>query len=101
MAAYVVDTQDRHKPADAPVLADNIARAQILGATVVRVRSDDVAEGLSALAHREGVTHVVLGSPNGLRSLVDPGSIIGAFVARSTGMEVQVVGSSAGVRRLD
>ena len=39
----------------------NIALAESLGATVVRVKADRPADGLIAFAKREGITHVIFG----------------------------------------
>jgi two-component system, OmpR family, sensor histidine kinase KdpD len=52
---------DRINPRDSEALQHNIRLAESLGATVVRVKAARAAEGLIALAQREGVTHVVLG----------------------------------------
>ena len=46
---------------DREALQRNIALAQELGATVVRVKADKPADGLIAFAKREGITHVVFG----------------------------------------
>ena len=45
-------------------LAKNIALAESLGATVVRVKADRPADGLIAFANREGITHVILDRPH-------------------------------------
>ena len=50
------------KPQDRDALQRNIALAEELGATVVRVRADRPADGLIAFAKREGITHVDLRS---------------------------------------
>ncbi len=46
---------------DAEALQQNIRLAESLGATVVRVKADEPADGLIAFAQREGVTHVIFG----------------------------------------
>jgi two-component system sensor histidine kinase KdpD len=55
----------KHRAASAPRMPArsrrNIHLAANLGATVIRVRADGSAEGLIALAQREGVTHVIFG----------------------------------------
>ena len=51
----------RIKPADRDALQRNIALAESLGATVVRVKADRPADGLIAFAKREGITHVIFG----------------------------------------
>src|SRR6185503_12341774 len=49
------------KPTDREALQRNIALAEELGATVVRVRANRPADGLIAFAQREGITHVIFG----------------------------------------
>lgn len=46
---------------DADALQQNIRLAESLGATVVRVKADQVSKGLIAFARHEGITHVILG----------------------------------------
>ena len=46
---------------DRAALQRNIALAEELGATIVRVTADTTADGLIAFANREGITHVVFG----------------------------------------
>ena len=46
---------------DRDALQRNIALAERLGATVVRVTADRPADGLIAFAKREGITHVIFG----------------------------------------
>jgi len=63
-AVYVETPQeapDRIKAHDREHLTSNIALAESLGATVVRVRADRPADGLIAFAQREGITHVIFG----------------------------------------
>ena len=49
------------KTEDRDALQRNIALAEELGATVVRVKADRPADGLIAFAQREGITHVIFG----------------------------------------
>jgi two-component system sensor histidine kinase KdpD len=87
----------------AHALADNIATAQALGATVVRVKASRPADGLIAFARREGVTHVVVGQTARSRlELIVRGSTLDRFLAEVSGAAVQVVsaglvGSTSGV----
>jgi K+-sensing histidine kinase KdpD len=76
---------------DAEVLDHNIKLAETLGATVVKVKAADVPGGLTAVASREGVTHVIVGRGVRSRSIFGEGSTIGGFVNRVRGVEVQVV----------
>jgi K+-sensing histidine kinase KdpD len=53
--------EPRHPGTVPGPLSDNVALAEQLGAVVVRITADDHVDGLLAFAHREGVTHVVVG----------------------------------------
>jgi K+-sensing histidine kinase KdpD len=80
------------------MLSANIALAERLGATVVQVRSEDVAAALALVAEREAATHVVLGHSGPATDLWHAAGVVGAFVRLSRGLEIQVVGQPAGTR---
>jgi len=83
---------DRISPKDRDALARNIALAEALGATVVRVKADKPAEGLIAFARREGITHVVFGQSQRSRwQLLLHGSVIDRFLTEVPDATVQVV----------
>ena len=83
---------DRINPRDRDALARNIALAEALGATVVRVKADKTAEGLIAYARREGITHVVFGQSQRSRwQLLLHGSVIDRFLTEVPDATVQVV----------
>jgi two-component system sensor histidine kinase KdpD len=83
---------DRINPTDRDALARNIALAEALGATVVRVKADRLAEGLIAFARREGITHVVFGQSQRSRwQILVHGSVIDRFLAEVPDATVQVV----------
>lgn len=83
---------DRITPRDRDALARNIALAEALGATVVRVKADKPAEGLIAFARREGITHVVFGQSQRSRwQLLLHGSVIDRFLTEVPDATVQVV----------
>jgi two-component system sensor histidine kinase KdpD len=82
----------RIPPQDEAALARNIALAESLGATVVRVRADHPSEGLIAFAAREGITHVIFGQTARSRwDLLLHGSIIDRFLREVRDAAVQVV----------
>lgn len=63
-AVYVETPRERPgriAPADSDALRQNIALAESLGATVVRVKANTPSGGLIAFAQREGITHVIFG----------------------------------------
>ena len=83
---------DRISPKDREALARNIALAEALGATVVRVKADKPAEGLIAFARREGITHVVFGQSQRSRwQILLHGSVIDRFLTEVPDATVQVV----------
>jgi two-component system sensor histidine kinase KdpD len=83
---------DRISPKDRDALARNIALAEALGATVVRVKAGQTAEGLIAFARREGITHVVFGQSQQSRwQLLLHGSVIDRFLTDVPDATVQVV----------
>lgn len=94
-AVYVETPQERPgriKPTDSDALKQNIGLAESLGATVIRVKADQPADGLIALAQREGITHVIFGQS--ARSRWDTfwhGSTIDRFLHEVRDAAVQVV----------
>jgi two-component system sensor histidine kinase KdpD len=83
---------DRISPRDRDGLARNIALAEALGATVVRVRADRPADGLIAFARREGITHVVFGQSQRSRwEMLIHGSVIDRFLTDIPNATTQIV----------
>ncbi|NOT45873.1 MAG: universal stress protein [Acidobacteria bacterium] len=77
---------------DADALRQNVALAESLGATVVRVKADKAAQGLIAFAQREGVTHVIFGQTARSRwELLLRGSTLDRFLRAVPDAAVQVV----------
>jgi two-component system sensor histidine kinase KdpD len=94
-AVYVetpAETPGRITARDRTQLAANIALAEQLGATVVRVRADRPADGLIAFAQREGITHVIFGQSARSRwDLLTKGSTLNRFLQEVKDAAVQVV----------
>ena len=94
-AVYVETPRERPgriRPQDATALAQNVALAESLGATVVRVKADRPSEGLIAFAMREGITHVIFGQSARSRwDLLLHGSVIDRFLRNVRDAAVQVV----------
>ena len=83
---------DRISARDAEALRQNIKLAEMLGATVVRVKADKPADGLVAFAQREGVTHVIFGQSARTRwELLLHGSTLDRFLGAVPDAAVQVV----------
>lgn len=83
---------DRIDPRDAEALQQNIALAESLGATVVRVHASRPADGLVAFAQREGVTHVIFGQTARSRwEILWRGSTLDRFLEAVPDAAVQVV----------
>jgi two-component system sensor histidine kinase KdpD len=80
------------KHGDREALQRNIALAEELGATIVRVKADRPADGLIAFAKREGITHVVFGQTARSRwEIVLKGSTLNRFLEEVRDAAVQVV----------
>jgi two-component system sensor histidine kinase KdpD len=80
------------KPADREALQRNIALAEELGATVVRVRASRPADGLIAFAQREGITHVIFGQTARSRwEILMKGSTLNRFLEEVRDAAIQVV----------
>ena len=77
---------------DRDALQRNIALAETLGATVVRVKADRPADGLIAFAKREGITHVIFGQTARSRwEILMKGSTLNRFLEEVRDAAVQVV----------
>ncbi|HEY3885761.1 MAG TPA: universal stress protein [Vicinamibacterales bacterium] len=73
-------------------LQRNIALAESLGATIVRVKADRPADGLVAFAQREGITHVIFGQSSRTRlEILMKGSTLNRFLDDVKDAAVQVV----------
>ena len=82
----------RIRAADREQLRRNIALAESLGATIVRVKADRPADGLIAFAQREGITHVVFGQSSRTRlEILMKGSTLNRFLEEVKDAAVQVV----------
>jgi two-component system, OmpR family, sensor histidine kinase KdpD len=80
------------RPEDREALKRNIAFAEELGATVVRVRADRPADGLIAFAKREGITHVIFGQSARTRwEILFKGSTLNRFLEEVRDAAIQVV----------
>ncbi len=80
------------KAGDRDALQRNIALAEELGATVVRVRADRPADGLIAFAQREGITHVIFGQSARSRwEILMKGSTLNRFLEEVRDAAIQVV----------
>jgi two-component system sensor histidine kinase KdpD len=94
-AVYVETPREapgRIAPADRDALQRNIALAESLGATMVRVKADHPSDGLIAFAKREGITHVVFGQTARTRwEILMKGSTLNRFLEEVRDATVQVV----------
>ena len=80
------------KAPDRDALQRNIALAEELGATVVRVKADRTADGLIAFAKREGITHVIFGQSARSRwEILFKGSTLNRFLQEVGDAAIQVV----------
>ncbi|HZM62112.1 MAG TPA: universal stress protein [Vicinamibacterales bacterium] len=94
-AVYVETPRElpgRIRPQDRDALQRNITLAESLGATIVRVKADRPADGLTAFAKREGITHVVFGQSARSRwEILMKGSTLNRFLEEVRDASVQVI----------
>src|SRR5438067_11549076 len=94
-AVYVETPRERPgriAAGDSDALRQNIALAESLGATVVKVHAERPSEGLIAVAQREGITHVIFGQSARSRwEVLWRGSTIERFLSAVRDAAVQVV----------
>ena len=94
-AVYVETPRElpgRIRPQDRDALQRNIGLAEVLGATIVRVKADRPGDGLIAFAKREGITHVVFGQTARTRwEILLKGSTLNRFLEEVRDAAVQVV----------
>lgn len=83
---------ERIRPKDYAALEENIRFAKELGASVVTLKAQRVADALIDFARREGITHVVFGQTSRSRwDILLHGSIINRFLDEVRDAAVQVV----------
>ena len=101
-AVYVETPKEspgRIPPEFARALQRNLALAEELGATIVRVKADRPADGLIAFAKREGITHVVFGQTARSRwEILLKGSPLNRFLEEVRDAAVQVIPLGEGPR---
>jgi len=94
-AVYVETPKEnpsRINPKNAELLAESLAMAEELGATVVKLKAKRVADGLIEFARREGVTHVIFGQSARSRwDILLHGSTINRFLAEVRDAAIQVI----------
>jgi two-component system, OmpR family, sensor histidine kinase KdpD len=83
---------DRIHQTSRDALANNLALAERLGATVVRVKAARPADGLIEFARREGITHVIIGQTQRSRwEVLLHGSTLDRFLREVPDAAVQVI----------
>jgi two-component system sensor histidine kinase KdpD len=86
------ESAGRIRARDRDALSKNIELAERLGATVVRVKAERVADGLIEFARREGITHVIFGHTARSRwEILWGGSTIDRFLNEVRDAAVQVI----------
>jgi two-component system sensor histidine kinase KdpD len=75
-------------------LAQNLALAEDLGATVIKIKAKRASDGLISFARREGITHVIFGQSARTRwDILLHGSILNRFLSEVKDASVQVIPS--------
>jgi two-component system sensor histidine kinase KdpD len=94
-AVYVETPQENAshiKPESADHLKENLALADDLGATVVKLKAKRAADGLIEFARREGITHVIFGQSARSRwDILLHGSVLNRFLDEVKDAAVQVM----------
>lgn len=94
-AVYVETPREepgRIRPSDHVSLQENIRLAEELGAKVIKLKADRVADALIDFARREAITHVIFGQSVRSRwDILFHGSIINRFLQEVKNATVQVV----------
>jgi two-component system sensor histidine kinase KdpD len=97
-AVYVETPQEepaRIAPANAEQLAENLALAEELGATVIKVKARRAADGLIEFARREGISHVIFGQSARSRwDILLHGSVLNRFLDEVKDAAVQIIPTS-------
>jgi two-component system sensor histidine kinase KdpD len=92
---YVQTGEERADRIDSTVqrtLVENIQLAQTMGAEVVKLEGDDVAEALCSFAVKRGVTLLIIGQSKRSRWYhVTRGSVVDRLVNNTEGLDVLVV----------
>jgi two-component system sensor histidine kinase KdpD len=93
---YVQTPRERADRIDAAVqrqLVDNIQRAQMMGAEIVKLEGEDIAATLCEFALRQGVSLLIVGQSQQSRwRQLTRGSVIDRLVNNNFGLTVMVVG---------
>ncbi len=94
-AVYVETPQEepaRIPAANARQLAENLALAEELGATVIKLKAKRAADGLIEFARREGISHVIFGQSARSRwDILLHGSVLNRFLDEVKDAAVQII----------
>jgi two-component system, OmpR family, sensor histidine kinase KdpD len=94
-AVYVETPQEepaRIDPKNAKQLAENLALAEELGATVVKLKAKRPADGLIEFARLEGISHVIFGQSARSRwDILLHGSVLNRFLDEVKDAAVQII----------
>lgn len=101
---YVQTPDERPERIDSAVqrtLVDNIHLAQSMGAEVVKLEGDDVADALCAFARQKGVTLMIVGQSkqSGFHHLLK-GSVVQRLTSNALGLDVLVVSFDTSTSRV-
>lgn len=93
IAAYVeIPRIEVAKESEKLALADNLRLAEELGAELITIVGDDVADEIIRLARRRNVTHLLIGKPalSNIRQIFR-GSIFSKILKQSEGLSVHII----------
>lgn len=91
--ALYVNTGERLTKEDEEMLQKNIALARELGAEVITVSDNDVANAITKVSHDRNVTQIVMGRPDRrfLRDFLSQGTLLDKLVRDTSKVDVHVI----------
>lgn len=97
--ALYVETTHKLTPKDQEQLDVNINLAKQLGFRLRIVTNDDIVKAIINFAHKENITHIIVGKPGirSSRSLFKLGNFVNRLIKYSGNIDVYILGSDAPV----
>lgn len=95
LIALYVETSKPLKNQETEQLNKNIKLAKQLGAEVIFTSGDDIVKAILSIAHKENITHIVIGKPRKrtIIPLLEFGNMVQKLIRHSGNIDVYVLGS--------
>ena len=96
--ALTIDSGERLNPEDQNMLTKNLTLARELGAEVISVRHDNVADAIQQIASERNVTQVIMGRPTRRwwEMLGGQGSLLEQLVRKNSAVDVHIIRQEEG-----